>query len=80
MKKKTFNEILSIDDDDKKIIEMIEENPDITHSVIAKEIEKQKKIEIIFTSLFKINFFHMVHRASYSASSKLSISNHPFSA
>ena len=26
MKKKTFNEILSIDDDDKKIIEMIEEN------------------------------------------------------
>ena len=42
MKKKTFNEILSIDDDDKKIIEMIEENPDITHSDIAKEIEKSQ--------------------------------------
>lgn len=42
MKKKTFNEILSIDDDDKKIIEMIEQNPDITHSDIAKEIEKSQ--------------------------------------
>jgi len=42
MKKKTFNEILSIDDDDKKIIEMIEKDPDITHSNIAKEIEKSQ--------------------------------------
>jgi len=42
MKKKTFNEILSIDDDDKKIIEMIEKDPDITHSDIAKEIEKSQ--------------------------------------
>ena len=42
MKKKSFNEILSIDDDDKKIIEMIEKDPDITHSDIAKEIEKSK--------------------------------------
>jgi DNA-binding Lrp family transcriptional regulator len=42
MKKKTFNDILHIDDDDKKIIEMIEENPDITHSDIAKEIEKSQ--------------------------------------
>jgi DNA-binding Lrp family transcriptional regulator len=41
-KKKTFNEILGIDDDDKKIIEMIEEKPDITHSDIAKEIEKSQ--------------------------------------
>jgi len=41
-KKKKFNEILGIDDDDKKIIEMIEENPDITHSDIAKEIEKSQ--------------------------------------
>ena len=32
MKKKSFNEILKIDDADKKIIEMIEANPDITHS------------------------------------------------
>jgi DNA-binding Lrp family transcriptional regulator len=42
MKKKSFNEILSIDDADKKIIEMIEKNPDITHSDIAKEIEKSQ--------------------------------------
>jgi len=42
MKKKSFNEILSIDDADKKIIEMIEKDPDITHSDIAKEIEKSQ--------------------------------------
>ena len=42
MKKKSFNELLSIDDDDKKIIEMIEKDPDITHSDIAKEIEKSQ--------------------------------------
>ena len=29
MKKKSFNEILSIDEDDKKIIEMIEKNPEL---------------------------------------------------
>jgi len=42
MKKKSFNEILGIDNDDKKIIEMIESNPSITHSDIAKEIEKSQ--------------------------------------
>ncbi len=42
MKKKTFNDLLKIDDDDKKIIEMIERDPDITHSDIAKEIEKSQ--------------------------------------
>ncbi len=42
MKNKSFNKLLSIDDDDKKIIEMIEKNPDITHSDIAKEIEKSQ--------------------------------------
>ena len=42
MKKKTFNALLNIDNDDKKIIEMIEKNPDITHSDIAKEIEKSQ--------------------------------------
>ncbi|TFG03730.1 MAG: Lrp/AsnC family transcriptional regulator, partial [Promethearchaeota archaeon] len=42
MNKKTFNKLLKIDDDDKKIIEMIEQNPDITHSDIAKEIEKSQ--------------------------------------
>ena len=42
MKKKSFNELLKIDDDDKKIIEMIERDPGITHSVIAKEIEKSQ--------------------------------------
>ncbi len=42
MKKKSFEALLSIDSADKKIIEMIEENPDITHSAIAKEIEKSQ--------------------------------------
>jgi DNA-binding Lrp family transcriptional regulator len=42
MKKKSFNDLLKIDDDDKKIIEMIEKDPDITHSDIAKEIEKSQ--------------------------------------
>jgi len=42
MKKKTFNEILGIDNDDKKIIEMIERDPSITHSAIAREIEKSQ--------------------------------------
>ena len=42
MKKKFFNDLLKIDNDDKKIIEMIERDPDITHSVIAKEIEKSQ--------------------------------------
>ncbi|MFX0037795.1 MAG: Lrp/AsnC family transcriptional regulator [Promethearchaeota archaeon] len=42
MKKKSFNELLEIDDDDKKIIEMIEKDPDITHSAIATEIEKSQ--------------------------------------
>ena len=42
MKKKSFSDLLKIDDSDKKIIEMIEKNPDITHSDIAKEIEKSQ--------------------------------------
>ncbi|MCK4369743.1 MAG: Lrp/AsnC family transcriptional regulator, partial [Candidatus Lokiarchaeota archaeon] len=42
MKKKNFSDLLSIDEADKKIIEMIEENPGITHSDIAKEIEKSQ--------------------------------------
>jgi len=42
MIKKTFKEILGIDDDDYKIIEMMEQNPDITHSAIAREIEKSQ--------------------------------------
>ena len=42
MKKKRFNELLGIDDDDKKIIEMIEKDPSITHSEIAREIEKSQ--------------------------------------
>ena len=42
MKKKSFNELLKIDESDKKIIEMIEANPSITHSDIAKEIEKSQ--------------------------------------
>lgn len=42
MKKKSFNDLLKIDNDDKKIIEMIERDPDITHSDIAKEIDKSQ--------------------------------------
>ena len=42
MKKKTFNEILGIDNADKQIIEMIEQNPDITHSKIAEAIDKSQ--------------------------------------
>lgn len=42
VKKKSFNELLGIDDADKKIIEMMEQNPSITHSAIAKEIEKSQ--------------------------------------
>ena len=42
MKKKSFEQLLGIDSSDKKIIEMIEENPDITHSDIAKEIDKSQ--------------------------------------
>ena len=42
MIKKTFKEILGIDDDDYKIIEMLEKNPSVTHSDIAREIEKSQ--------------------------------------
>ncbi|MBY9017234.1 MAG: Lrp/AsnC family transcriptional regulator [Candidatus Lokiarchaeota archaeon] len=42
MIKKTFKEILNIDDADYKIIEMIEKDPSITHSKIAVEIEKSQ--------------------------------------
>jgi DNA-binding Lrp family transcriptional regulator len=39
---KSFNEILEIDDDDKRIIEMIEQDPDITHREIAERIDKSQ--------------------------------------
>jgi Lrp/AsnC family leucine-responsive transcriptional regulator len=42
MIKKTFKEILGIDDDDYKIIEMLEKDPSITHSDIAREIDKSQ--------------------------------------
>ena len=42
MKKKSFNKLLGIDDDDKQIIEMIEREPEITHSKIAEAIEKSQ--------------------------------------
>ena len=42
MIRKSFNDLLDIDDDDKKIIMMIEQNPSITHSEIAREIEKSQ--------------------------------------
>ena len=42
MIKKTFKEILGIDDADYKIIEMMEKDPSVTHSEIAREIEKSQ--------------------------------------
>ena len=42
MIKKSFKEILGIDDDDYKIIEMMEKDADVTHSKIAQEIEKSQ--------------------------------------
>jgi DNA-binding Lrp family transcriptional regulator len=42
MIKKTFKEILGIDEDDYKIIEMLEKDADVTHSKIAREIEKSQ--------------------------------------
>jgi DNA-binding Lrp family transcriptional regulator len=42
MIKKTFKEILGIDEDDYKIIEMIEKDPNVTHSTIAQEIDKSQ--------------------------------------
>jgi len=42
MIKKTFKEILGIDAADYKIIEMMEKNPSVTHSEIAREIEKSQ--------------------------------------
>jgi Lrp/AsnC family leucine-responsive transcriptional regulator len=42
MVRESFNNKLGIDNDDKKIIEMIEANPDITHSEIAEEVGKSQ--------------------------------------
>jgi DNA-binding Lrp family transcriptional regulator len=42
MIKKTFKEILGIDEADYKIIEMLEKDADVTHSKIAIEIEKSQ--------------------------------------
>ncbi len=42
MIKKTFNELLGIDEDDKKIIMQIQKDPSITHSKIAQEIDKSQ--------------------------------------
>jgi len=35
-----YDELLSIDDTDKKIIEILQEDPDTTHSVIAEKVRK----------------------------------------
>lgn len=42
MKKNDFGKLWDIDADDKKIIELIEKNPSITHSEIAGEIDKSQ--------------------------------------
>jgi Lrp/AsnC family leucine-responsive transcriptional regulator len=37
-----YNEILEIDDTDKEIIELLQKNPDITHSEIAEKVHKSQ--------------------------------------
>ncbi|MHA1646229.1 MAG: Lrp/AsnC family transcriptional regulator [Promethearchaeota archaeon] len=37
-----YNQILGIDNTDKKIIELLQENPEITHSEIAKKVNKSQ--------------------------------------
>ena len=37
-----YNDLLTIDDTDKKIIEILQENPDTTHSVIAEKVRKSQ--------------------------------------
>ena len=42
IKEKNLNKLLKIDDDDRRIIEMIEKNPDITQGEITKRIQKSQ--------------------------------------
>jgi len=58
MSKQTFNEKLGIDNDDKKIIEMLEENPDLTHSFIAEEIGKSQPA--IGARILKLERKHLI--------------------
>lgn len=58
MSKLTFNEKLGIDNDDKKIIEMLEENPDLTHSYIAEEIGKSQPA--IGARILKLERKHLI--------------------
>jgi len=37
-----YNEILDIDDTDKMIIELLEENPEMTHSAISEKVNKSQ--------------------------------------
>ncbi|QEE14214.1 Lrp/AsnC family transcriptional regulator [Promethearchaeum syntrophicum] len=37
-----YNEILEIDDTDKKIIELLEKNPEMTHSAISEKVNKSQ--------------------------------------
>jgi DNA-binding Lrp family transcriptional regulator len=61
MIKKTFKEILGIDDDDYKIIEMLEKDPSITHSDIAREIEKSQPA--VGARIIKLERKHLLTRA-----------------
>ncbi|HDZ19537.1 MAG TPA: Lrp/AsnC family transcriptional regulator [archaeon] len=58
MKKKTFSELLGIDEADKVIIEMIEKNPSITHSAIAVEVEKSQPA--IGARIIKLERKHLI--------------------
>jgi len=61
MIKKTFKEILGIDEADYKIIEMLEKDPDITHSKIAQEIEKSQPA--VGARIIKLERKHLLTRA-----------------
>ena len=55
-----FNELLDIDNDDKKIIELIEENPDITHREIAEEIGKSQPA--VGARIIKLERKHLLNK------------------
>ena len=55
-----FNELLDIDDDDKRIIELIEENPDITHREIAEEIGKSQPA--VGARIIKLERKHLLNK------------------
>ena len=58
MTKSLFNEKLEIDDYDKRIIELFQKNPDITHSEIAEEINKSQ--QVVGARILKLERKHLL--------------------